>query len=54
MKPPSPRYNENQHSYPKPVHNIDFDSCGLLENWEQNFGTPLQQAHPRTSDQRFN
>jgi hypothetical protein len=25
---PGPRYNENQRSYPKPVHNIDSDGCG--------------------------
>jgi hypothetical protein len=27
-----PRYNKNQQSYPKLVHNIDSDGCGLLEN----------------------
>jgi hypothetical protein len=29
---PRPRYNENQCSYPKPVHNIDSDGYGSLEN----------------------
>jgi hypothetical protein len=27
-----PRYNKNQQSYPKLVHNIDSNGCGLLEN----------------------
>jgi hypothetical protein len=35
-----PCYNENQRSYPKPVHNIDSDGCGSPENWEKNFRTP--------------
>jgi hypothetical protein len=26
------RYNDNQHSYPKPVHNIDHDGCGPPED----------------------
>jgi hypothetical protein len=51
---PRPRHNESQHSYPKPVHNIDSDGCGPPENWEKNYGTPLQQtSHITTSDQRF-
>jgi hypothetical protein len=25
---PRPRQNENQQSYPKPVHNIDYSGCG--------------------------
>jgi hypothetical protein len=29
---PRPRYTKNQHSYPKPVHNINFDGCGPPEN----------------------
>jgi hypothetical protein len=29
---PQPWYNENQRSYPKPVHNIDYDGCGPPEN----------------------
>jgi hypothetical protein len=51
-KAPRPRYNENQRSYPKPVHNIDSDGCGPPKNWERNFGTPLQERHKRTFDQR--
>jgi hypothetical protein len=51
---PRPRYNENQCSYPKPVHNIDLDGCGPPENWEKGYVTPLQQTHPRAFDQRFN
>jgi hypothetical protein len=39
---PRPRYNDNQRSYPKLVHNIDSDGYMPLENWEKNFGTPLQ------------
>jgi hypothetical protein len=50
---PKPQYNENQRTYPKRVHNIDPDGCGPPENWEKNFGTPPQERHPRTSDQRF-
>jgi hypothetical protein len=50
---PRSRYNENKRSYPKPVHNIDSNGCGPPENWEKIFGTPLQETHPRTSDQRF-
>jgi hypothetical protein len=49
---PRPRYNENQRSYPKPVHNTDSDGCGLLENWEKFFGTPQQEGHQRNFDQR--
>jgi hypothetical protein len=51
---PRPRYTENQHSYPKPVHNINFDGCGPPENWEKNYGAPPQQTHQRSFDQRFN
>jgi hypothetical protein len=51
---PRPRYNENQRSYPKPMHSIDSNGCGPSENWEKNFGTPMQQTHLRTFDQRFN
>jgi hypothetical protein len=46
-------YNDNQCSYPKPMHSIDSDGCGSLENWEKNFGPPPQERNPRTSDQRF-
>jgi hypothetical protein len=35
--PRPPHYNDNQRSYPKPVHNIDSDGCGPPENWEKNF-----------------
>jgi hypothetical protein len=35
-----PCYNDNQHNYPKPIHNIDFDGCGPPDNWEKNFGGP--------------
>jgi hypothetical protein len=30
---PRPRYNDNQRNYLKPVHNIDSDDRGPLENW---------------------
>jgi hypothetical protein len=40
---PRPRHNENQRSYPKPVHNIDNNGCEPPENWEKNFGTPPQE-----------
>jgi hypothetical protein len=52
-KAPKPRYNENERSYPKPIHNIDSDDCRPSENWKKNFGTPPQERHPRTFDQRF-
>jgi hypothetical protein len=51
---PRPRYNEIQHNYSKPMHNIDFDGCGPPENWEKNYETSSQQTHPRTFDQIFN
>jgi hypothetical protein len=51
---PRPHHNESQHSYPKPMHDIDSDGCGPLENWEKNYGTPLQQTNQRTSNQIFN
>jgi hypothetical protein len=51
---PRPRHNESQRSYPKLVHNIDSGGCGPPENWEKNDGTPSQQTHQGTSDQRFN
>jgi hypothetical protein len=35
-------YNDNQHSYPKPMHSINSDGCGPPENWEKNFGSSLQ------------
>jgi hypothetical protein len=31
-------YNDNQRSYPRPMHNIDSDGCGPPENQEKNFG----------------
>jgi deoxyribodipyrimidine photolyase len=52
-KAPKPRYNENQRSCPKPVHSIESDAYGPPKNWDKNFGTCLQERHPRTSDQRF-
>jgi hypothetical protein len=48
-----PRYNKNQRSYPKPVHNIDSDSYRPLENFEKNFGRSPQEIYPRASDQIF-
>jgi hypothetical protein len=39
-KAPRPHHNESQCSYPRPMHNIDFDGCGPPENWEKNYGTP--------------
>jgi hypothetical protein len=47
-----PRYNDNQRSYPRPVHNIDSDGCGPPENWEKNFGPSPQERNPGTFDQR--
>jgi hypothetical protein len=35
-----PCHNESQCSYPRPIHNIDSDGCGIPENWEKNYGTP--------------
>jgi hypothetical protein len=32
--------NENQRSYPKPIHDIDSDGCGPPENWEKFWNTP--------------
>jgi hypothetical protein len=29
---PRPQYNKSQRSYPKLVHNINFDGCGPPEN----------------------
>jgi hypothetical protein len=49
---PRPCYNKNQRSYPKSVHNIDFDGCGPPENWEKIFRTPSQEGHQRNFDQR--
>jgi hypothetical protein len=50
-----PHHNESQRGYPKPMHSIDSDGCGPLENWEKNYGTPSQQTnHSTTTDQRFN
>jgi hypothetical protein len=51
---PRPHHNESQCNYPKPVHNINSDGCGPLENWKKNYGTPSEQTNQRTSDQRFN
>jgi hypothetical protein len=48
---PRPHYNDNQHSYPKPIHSIDSDGCGPLENWEKIFGSPPQERNSRTFDQ---
>jgi hypothetical protein len=53
-KAPRPHFNNNQCSYPRPVHNIDSDRCRPPENWEKIFGTPSQEWHRRTSDHRFN
>jgi hypothetical protein len=47
-----PCYNDNQCSYPKPVHSIDSDGCGLPKNWEKHFGPSPQERNPRTFDQR--
>jgi hypothetical protein len=52
-KAPKLRYNKNQRSYPKLVHNIDFNGCRPPENWEKNFETPPQERYLRASDQRF-
>jgi hypothetical protein len=49
---PRPRYNDNQRSYPKLVHSFDSNGCGPPENYEKNFGTPLQERNQRTFDQR--
>jgi hypothetical protein len=46
------RYNHNQQSYSKPVHNIDSDSCGPPEECEKNFGPPHKKEtrEPLTRD----
>jgi hypothetical protein len=38
--PRPPLYTDSQCRYPKPVHSIDFDSCGPPENWGEEFWTP--------------
>jgi hypothetical protein len=35
---PRPHYNDSQCSYPKPVHSINSDGCGPLDDWEKNLG----------------
>jgi hypothetical protein len=47
-----PRYNDNQCNYLKPIQSIDSDSGRPPENWEKNFGGPLQERNPRVFDQR--
>jgi hypothetical protein len=44
----SPRYNNNECSYLKEVHNIHSDGYDPMENWEKNFGSPPQQRSQRT------
>jgi hypothetical protein len=51
--PRPPRYNNNQCSYPKPVHSINSDGCGSPEYREKNFGSPPQEIYSRAFDQRF-
>jgi hypothetical protein len=36
----------------KQVHNIDFDGCGLLENWDKNFRPLRQENENRVYDSR--
>jgi hypothetical protein len=47
-----PHYNDNQHNYPRPMHNINSDGCGPLKNWEKNFGPSSQERNPRIFDRR--
>jgi hypothetical protein len=47
-------YNNNQHNYPKHVHNIDSDGCGPPKNWEKNFRSPPQERSKKTFDHRSN
>jgi hypothetical protein len=50
---PRPRHNESQHSYPKPMHNIDSDGCGPPENCEKIMGyhhNKQTSAPPPTRD----
>jgi hypothetical protein len=49
--PRPPRYNDNQCSYPKPVHNINSDICRPLENWDKNFRPPPQERSQSTFHQ---
>jgi hypothetical protein len=49
---PRPRYNDNQCNYPKPVHNIDSDSCGPPENWQKSYEESSQERSPNTFKQR--
>jgi hypothetical protein len=51
-KAPRPRYNDNQHNYPKPVHRINSDGCGPAENKEKNFEPPPQEMNHATFDHR--
>jgi hypothetical protein len=45
-------YNDNQHGYPKEVHNIDSDGCRSLKNWDKNFEPPLQERNQRVFNQK--
>jgi hypothetical protein len=53
-KAPKPRYNKNQHNYPRPVHNINSDGAGPPDNWDKTHRAPSHQAQEKTFDQRFN
>jgi hypothetical protein len=44
---PRPHHNKSQCNYPKPMHNNDSDGCGLPENCEKNYGTPLHPNKPQ-------
>jgi hypothetical protein len=41
-------HHSNHRTYAKQVHNIGFDDCGPLENWEKNFGPPPQERSQGT------
>jgi hypothetical protein len=51
-EPLTPRHSESECSYPKLMHIIDSVGCGPPENWEKNYGTPLQQTNHSTTPTR--
>jgi hypothetical protein len=46
------RYANNHRNYPKPVHNISFDSDGALDNWNKSYRAPPHHTDFGTLDQR--
>jgi hypothetical protein len=48
---PRPRYGDNHHIYPKPVHNISPDSDEASENWNKGYREPSHHSDSRTLNQ---